>query len=116
MQNWRSFKGRKRRRKKYFFTSCFQRRKFWNSKILSWAGADIEVRDDDGNTPLIYASIYGHIEIVKYLIDQGADIEIRNNYGRSFTFYLAKDQKEKVEKIIEDLQKRRAMIKSCRSN
>ena len=34
-----------------------------------------------GYTPLINASYYGHFEVVKILLEKGADIEARNNYG-----------------------------------
>ena len=32
-----------------------------------------------GNTALILASYYGHINIIKYLIENGADVNIKNN-------------------------------------
>ncbi len=56
-------------------------------------GADIEVKTNYGFTSLLYASRYGHIDIVKLLIDSGpscmaapavrpgADIEAKDNSG-----------------------------------
>ena len=32
--------------------------------MLSLKGIDVESRDIDGNTPLIYAAYYSHVEIV----------------------------------------------------
>ena len=37
-------------------------------------GANIEHFDEIGNTALMYAAIYGHLEVVKLLIIAGADI------------------------------------------
>ena len=45
-------------------------------------GADIEAKNDNGNTPLISASAIGH-DIVKFLIENGADIEAKNNDGNT---------------------------------
>ncbi len=38
-------------------------------------GAEVEAKDVDGNTPLHYSVWYGSTEIVKLLIDKGANIE-----------------------------------------
>ena len=35
----------------------------------------IEAKDNSGNTALVYASLYGYIDIVKELLKRGADIE-----------------------------------------
>lgn len=44
-------------------------------------GADINVRDDNGNTPLKYASAEPHVEVVKKLIDLGASVTLADNWG-----------------------------------
>jgi ankyrin repeat protein len=36
-----------------------------------------------GNTVLIFAAYCGHIEIVKLLLEKGADIDAINNYGKT---------------------------------
>ena len=38
-------------------------------------GGDIEVRTSINETPLIWAASHGHLEIVKYLVEKGADID-----------------------------------------
>ena len=38
------------------------------------AGVDIDGTSKDGRTPLIYAAVKGHTEIVQYLLDQNADV------------------------------------------
>ncbi|EAY08303.1 hypothetical protein TVAG_401570 [Trichomonas vaginalis G3] len=50
-------------------------------KSLIECGCDKEIKDKDGDTPLIYASEKGHLEVVKYLISVGADKEAKNSFG-----------------------------------
>ncbi|HEX5604784.1 MAG TPA: ankyrin repeat domain-containing protein [Pyrinomonadaceae bacterium] len=42
-------------------------------KLLN-AGADVNVREHEGETPLMYAAVAGKTEVVKLLLDRGADI------------------------------------------
>lgn len=46
-------------------------------------GADVNVRNEDGMTPLIWAAFIGHLDIVKFLVDNGngMDIDARDNKG-----------------------------------
>jgi Ankyrin repeats (3 copies)/Ankyrin repeats (many copies) len=44
-------------------------------------GADVNCRDKDGLTPLIWAAIQGHEEIVRLLLERGGDLEAKNNNG-----------------------------------
>src|SRR5262245_46973751 len=41
-------------------------------------GADVNGRDDEGNTPLILASFYASPECVQLLIEKGADVNAAN--------------------------------------
>ena len=50
-------------------------------KLLHEKRANIEDRTNDGDTPLHVAVSEGHWEIVKYLIDEGADREALNGEG-----------------------------------
>ncbi len=51
--------------------------------ILNGVDVNIKTENSDmmGNTPLMTASFYGHLEIVKYLIDEGADVNASRRYG-----------------------------------
>jgi len=42
---------------------------------------DFNIQDENGLTPLMYASLYGKLEIVKLLINHGADINVENKEG-----------------------------------
>ena len=47
----------------------------FNEKLLK-SGIDINAKDNDGETALMHASQEGHIEIVRELIERGADINV----------------------------------------
>ena len=44
-------------------------------------GSSLEIRDYEGNTPLMLAIIYDHPQAVKKLIMLGADLEATDRYG-----------------------------------
>jgi uncharacterized protein len=59
--------------------------------ILIKAGARIDVRDNLGNTPLIYAADHGHLEMAKLLMDVGAQVDAENKNGMTPLMIAAKD-------------------------
>ena len=42
------------------------------------AGTDVNARDKDGLTPLMFATRDGHLDVVKYLVDKGADVNAKD--------------------------------------
>ena len=40
-------------------------------------------RSKDGSTPLHLASMYGRLEVARVLIEHGADIDAKDNKGRT---------------------------------
>lgn len=50
-------------------------------RALIDAGADVNAKDEDGQTPLHYAADRGHSEALKVLINAGADVNAKNENG-----------------------------------
>ena len=43
--------------------------------LIEAAGAEVDAKSKDSSTPLTVAVTAGHLDIVKYLVNKGADIE-----------------------------------------
>lgn len=54
----------------------------WTSRLLGM-GADVNVRDGDGRTPLMCAAAKGYADMVQVLIQNGADPKLENKAGES---------------------------------
>jgi hypothetical protein len=53
-------------------------------RLLSIRNINVNVKDDlKGATPLHYAAENGHIEIARLLLQNGAEVNVRNNYGNT---------------------------------
>jgi len=52
-------------------------------KFLVRNNIDVNIKNEDGNTPLIEAIKCGSLEIVNYLIENGANCNEINNQGKS---------------------------------
>ena len=50
-------------------------------RSLLEAGANVNARDTDGNTPLVEACGHGSLKIIELLLDHGAKINVRNQHG-----------------------------------
>lgn len=57
-------------------------------KLLCEFAADVEVRDEAGNTPLLVACSQGHYECTKFLLQSAASLSVVNANGDS-TLHLA---------------------------
>lgn len=69
-------------------------------QLLLAKGAKLEVKDNDGNTPLGWASAYGHEEVVELLLAHGADLKTKNNYGCGPLHNAALNGYQKVAEIL----------------
>jgi len=83
-------------------------------KKLLAGGAKVNVRDEDGRTPLVYAAMLrgsavrddpGYrsrkLQIAKLLLDNGADVGAANEYGRTALHWAASHFPECVNLLIE---------------
>ena len=61
------------------------------NKELLHNGENVHYVDKDGNTSLMIASHYGHLDKVKELLLYGANINLKNNYGISSLIYAAEN-------------------------
>ncbi|OPH62079.1 hypothetical protein BC351_02240 [Paenibacillus ferrarius] len=66
-----------------FGHSNFQEENIEIVKLLIEAGAAVNDKDNNGNTPLALAAMYNQKELVTYLIDHGAHVNVKNNDGRT---------------------------------
>lgn len=58
-------------------------------KIFLSAGANVNVKDVKGTTPLMEAGKYGNIDAVKILLDAGADIQEKDMDGKTAMMYAS---------------------------
>ena len=72
---------------------------------------DINVQDDKGYTPLMYAITNHNLQMVEFLVEQGADINLNNNEGDSplkIAYKFSRDiaeylfEKGAIDKNVED--------------
>jgi len=69
--------------------------------LVEKAHADVNVRDGNGNTALIYACQGNYKETVQYLISRGADVNVRDEYGSTaLTYACTRNYKETVQYLI----------------
>jgi len=57
-------------------------------KILLAAGADVNAKNRNCDTPLIAAALLGHTDCVKALLAAGADVKAKNNEGKTVADYV----------------------------
>ncbi len=75
-------------------------------KLIATSKVGINQQDKSfGNTALLYAVIHGHYDLATYLMDAGADLEIKNRFGETFFYQAAsrgyrKATREKVMAIL----------------
>ena len=71
-------------------------------KLLLDNGADVNVHDENGLTPLHNASLFKTSEIVEFLLDRGADIEARDNFGDTALHWAVSFGAPATEKLLLD--------------
>ena len=65
-------------------------------------GADVNMKDEDGRTALMYAAYNGHVEVIKKLIEKGALVNQRDNYGRTALMMASSGPYPQAAKLLLD--------------
>lgn len=73
------------------------------AKLSIEKGADINLQDKNGYTPLMIASNFGHIDIVTLLVKNGADVKIQAINGETALSLAEKKGHEKVINFLKDI-------------
>lgn len=73
-------------------------------KNLLTNGLDVNIVDEDGRTPLMYAAFNGHAEIINFLIDKGALINACDSSGRTALMMASSGPYPAAVKILLDHQ------------
>ena len=68
-------------------------------KLAIAKGANLNVKDENGSTPLHWATYYEYTDIIKLLLMQGANPYITDNYGLTPIDVAKFNKKEKALKI-----------------
>ena len=69
-------------------------------KLLLEIGAELETKDDNGQTPLSYAAGNGHEVVVKLLLEKGAELDTKSKYGQTPLSWAAGNGHEAVVKLL----------------
>jgi ankyrin repeat protein len=69
-------------------------------KLLVEKGAELDSKDEDGQTPLLWAAFFGHEAVAKLLVEKGAELDSKNKDGLTPLFYAASRGREAVVKLL----------------
>ena len=86
---------------------------WWNEAKYSFllTLTDLNSKSNFGFTTLMFSSIYHSIKDIKFLIDTGADLYIRNYEGMDFYDFLFEEEKEYIlTRFPEFLSKRQLLL------
>jgi ankyrin repeat protein len=76
-------------------------------ELLKHKDIDVNLQDKDGETPLFTASDEDHLNIVRMLLDAGADINIKNNEDKTALDIAIERRQRHVAELIKNEQNRR---------
>ena len=63
---------------------------------------DVNMKDNDGNTALMYAVGREDYNTVKLLLDNGADVNMENNDGKTALMYVGREDYNKVKLLLDN--------------
>ena len=71
--------------------------------FLKWAlcnGADVNAKDGDGNTAMVWAAYRGHDKVFTLLIKAGADVNSKDSYGNTALLWAASKGNDKAVELL----------------
>jgi ankyrin repeat protein len=71
-------------------------------ELYQLAGADFDVVDENGMTPLMKATIKGDIELLSFVIKQTRDINLEDKEGNSALYYATKENNLDAVKLLHE--------------
>ncbi|KAI9319037.1 hypothetical protein BX666DRAFT_1854455 [Dichotomocladium elegans] len=75
-------------------------------KVTQWlngphrAYIDIDAKDEDGTTPLIYAACFNKADIAQALLEAGAKTDVQDSYGWSALMWATNNNNESIVKLL----------------
>ena len=78
------------------FTAIWQNDLSTVTTLLESGRVSTEIRDPTDNTPLLWASTYGHVPIVQLLLSKGADLGAVNEFGNKALIEASAHGNDKV--------------------
>ncbi|XP_047549452.1 fibronectin type 3 and ankyrin repeat domains protein 1-like [Lutra lutra] len=80
------------------------------ASVLIEGGADVNMRDKDGKTPLVVAMLNNHEELVQLLLNKGADASVKNEFSKGVLEMARVFDRQTVVSLLEE-RKRTQMAK-----
>ena len=68
--------------------------------LLSSPKADVNGRDEHGNTPLIEATRFGHDDVVQALLVAKADVKVKNDEGKTALMLAAEGGHDEIVRLL----------------
>lgn len=76
------------------------------ASLLIEAGADVNIKDKDGKTPLMVAVLNNHEQLVQLLLDKGADATVKNEFGKGVLEMARVFDRQNVLSLLEEKKKK----------
>ena len=71
-------------------------------KVLLQAGVSVDMKANDGDTPLLVAASNGNLDCIVCLLDAGASVDLQGDFGKTPLMYAAAlDHLPVVECLVE---------------